>query len=336
MLDGLKVIDLHHHFIPQGVLAELRRQAGGKDRLKTDLLSIGLNPVLGDIAAHLAVMDEARIDAAVLSYSGLSVLGIGVCREINNALFELQSEHRDVFYATAHVDLSDSKTAIVELRRCAQELGMRAVALPTSMPSLQLDDESLRPLWGIIEELGLPVILHPALLPTGASTDYALERSCARPFDTTTAVVRVMLGVLPHFPTIRFVAPHCGGTAPYLKGRIQMFFTAPGAMQRALPRTQRELHAEGLIEVFEKLWTQIYVDTAGNGGWTPITRTALDVVSTERVCFGSEFPLEAHDSATMGELVDALGSLDLDRKDLLAVMSGNAAGLLHLETSTPE
>lgn len=328
MLDGSPLIDVHHHFIPKSLFAELRAQAGGAARLVNDVVSITLNPTLCDVDVHLETMRAAGVDAALLTYSALSVLGRAVCRSLNDALGELQSSHPGVLFGAVHVDIQDPPSAVRELDRGVNELGLRVVALPTSAGAVELDDTSLGPLWDKIDELGLAVVLHPASLPKGASTDHGLERSCARPFDTTTALVRMIEGVLPDHPELRVVAPHAGGTAPYLKGRIEMFFTPRDKTPRSLPRTQHELHADGLDEVFERSWRQIYVDTAGNGGWAPVTKAALEILSSDRVCFGSDFPLESHDAATMTELVDTLGSLGLEGSDLAAVACDNAASLL--------
>lgn len=323
-----RVVDLHHHFIPRAVFDDLARQAGGARRLLTDRISVTLNPVLPDIDAHLGMMAEAAVDEAVLTYAALSVLGTGVCRQINDALATVAADHASTLHGAVHVDIDQPAQAVAELHRGLDELSMRAVALPTSGLRRYLDDPELYPLWELITDRQLPVILHPVSLAAGSSTDYAIERSCARPFETTTAAIRLLYGVVPRFPALRFVAPHCGGTLAVLKGRIQMFFTPPGGEPRSLPRTQSELAAEGLDTAFDDLWSHILVDTAGNGGWTPITRMALDVFGPDRVCFGSDFPLESHSAATISELIAAIVSLGLDESLHAAVLGGNAAGLL--------
>lgn len=323
-----RIVDLHHHFIPRAVFDDLARQADGARRLLTDRISVTLNPVLADIDAHLGMMAEAAVDEAVLTYAALSVLGTGVCRQINDALATVAADHAGTLHGAVHVDIDQPAQAVAELHRGLDELGMRAVALPTSGLRRYLDDPELYPLWELITDRQLPVILHPVSLAAGTSTDYALERSCARPFETTTAAIRLLYGVVPRFPALRFVAPHCGGTLAVLKGRIQMFFTPPGGQPRSLPRTQSELAAEGLDTVFEDLWSHILVDTAGNGGWTPITKMAIDVFGPDRVCFGSDFPLESHSAATIAELIGAIESLGLDDRLQAAVLGNNAAGLL--------
>lgn len=330
MLDGTPVIDVHHHFLPRPMFDELAALAGGRPRLRTEKLSLALSQGLHDVDLHLSTMEEAGVDAAVLTYAAISVLGPDVCRRLNDGLAAVQAGSPGRLWGSAHVDLQEPRLAPAELERCVDELGFRAVALPTSAPGgVALDRPDLDPLWEAVEGTGLAVLLHPPSLPTGASTDYGLERSCGRPFDTTMAVVRLLCGVLPRHPGIRFLAPHCGGTAPFLKGRIQMFFSAPGQPVRPLPRTQRELASEGLDTLFDSLWDRMFVDTAGNGGWSPVVRMTADVVPVERMCFGTDYPMESHSPETMSELVAMLGGLEPGARR--AVASESALGLLGIE-----
>lgn len=325
---GHHVIDLHHHFVPPGLFRELESRAGGRPRLVTDELSITLNPVLHDVDTHLEVMDAAGVDAAVLTYAALSVLGPETCRRINEALAEAARSHPGVLHGAIHVDVDRPEEAALEAGRAADELGLAALALPTSGRSRELDDPALDALWEVAEDRRLPVLLHPLSRVAGSPTDYGLERSCARPYQTTVAAVRLLYGVLPRFPRLQVVAPHCGGTLPFLKGRLQMFFTPPGGEARSLPRSQHELAADGLTDEFDRLWRRLMVDTAGNGGWSPVTRMTLEVLGAQRVCFGSDFPLESHSAETMREVLDAVAGIALPAPARAAVLGANAAALL--------
>lgn len=325
---GPHVIDLHHHFIPPDLFRELESRAGGRPRLVSDELSITLNPVLHDVDAHLEVMAAAGVDAAVLTYAALSVLGTETCRGINEALADAARSHPGVLHGAIHVDVDRPAEAAAEARRGTDELGLRALALPTSGRSRELDDPALDALWELAEDRRLPVLLHPLSRVAGSPTAYGLERSCARPYQTTVAAVRLLHGVLPRFPGLQVVAPHCGGTLPFLKGRLQMFFTPPGGQPRSLPRSQQELRDDGLADEFERLWSRLMVDTAGNGGWSPVTRMTIEVLGAERVCFGSDFPLESHSTGTLRELIDAVRGIDLPGPSRAAVLGANAAALL--------
>ena len=334
MLSGSPVIDAHHHFLPRAVLDRLREEAHGAPRLVNDRISITLTADLADPAVHLRTMDEGGVDAAVLTYSGVSVLGMDVCRQLNDGFASLQEEHRGRFYGSVHVCLHEPELAPAELRRGASELGLRAVALATSEAAITLDQPSLDPVWQTISELDLPVILHPALLPQGASTDYSLERSCYRPFDTTTAAVRLLQGVLPRFPNLRIVLPHIGGTAIFLRGRIAMFYEPAGwtgTHQRGAAKSVREQQRLGLADTFEEGWSKFFFDTAGTGGWSPAVEMATRVVGPERLLFGSDYPLESHSGDTVRELVDMIEGLPLSLAERQQIGGQNAARLFGLQ-----
>lgn len=329
---GPPVVDVHHHFLPATVFERLKAMAGGARRLVTDRISMTLSEDLHDVDGHLEVMEAGGVDAALLTYSGVSVLGMAICRSVNDGLAEVQRDQPGRLWGAAHVALDEPLEAPAELERCAAELGFRSVALPTSAPGVTLDAPALDPLWEAVVGLGLPVVLHPALLPQGASTEHNLERSCYRPFDTTTAVVRLMAAVLPRYPGLRFVLPHLGGAAMILKGRLAMFYEPPGwpdpTGRRHLPRTRAEQRELGLDEPFEAAWSSFWFDTAGTGAWAPAVGLAATVAGPDRLLFGSDYPLESHSAATLRELVAIVGSLGLDGAAERAVLCGNAEGLL--------
>lgn len=322
-------MDVHHHYLPPEVLSALQSLAGGAPRVVNERISITLNPLLADVGAHLDAMDAAGVETAVLTYSGVSVLGRDVCAALNDGLAEVEAAHPGRFVGAAHVDLDDP-SAIDELERCVRELHFRLIALPTSTPEHALDDPSLESLWEAVEDLDLPVVLHPAMRPAGASTDYGLERSCARPFDTTTAAVRLLCGVFPRHPSLRVVLPHCGGTASFLRGRLQMFFGRPADPAPSMPRTVREQHRDGLDEDFSALWSRLWFDTAGTGGWAPAVEFTASVVGADRLMWGSDFPLESHSAETLCELVSVVEQLPIGEGERAAIAGDTARSLRSL------
>lgn len=328
MTKGAPVIDLHHHFLPRAIFDRLKAEAGGRRRLDTDDISITLSEDLHDAAQHLRVMDEAGVDSAVLTYSGVSLLGAEVCRLLNDGFADASRQAPGRFLQAVHVSLHDPG-ATAELERCVRDLDPVAVALPTSERGKQLDDPSLLRLWRCIAENGLPVILHPALLPPGASRDYALERSCARPFETTQAAVRVAYGVATKVSGLRIVLPHLGGTCLFLRGRLAMFFDAgePSLVSRR-PMTVTEQREGGHSPGFEAAWSCFYYDTAGSGGWAPAAQLALEVVGPSRLVFGSDYPLEVRAGGAMREMIGMIDSLPTSPESKAAIKGGNGRSLL--------
>src|SRR5215475_14900610 len=82
------IIDFQHHYTPPSLLK------GRKDAVSVGIDERGnpmhlLNPLLGDIDAHVRMMDLAGIDAAVLSSMvGFDQPDLGICRTINDDMKE--------------------------------------------------------------------------------------------------------------------------------------------------------------------------------------------------------------------------------------------------------
>lgn len=325
----MTVVDVHHHFLPRAVFELLKAQAGGAPRLVNDQISLTLSESLPQVDTHLQTMAEGGVDAAILTYSGVSTLGAEVCRLLNDGLAEVQRDAAGVLYGAAHVYLRDDQ-APRELERAIGDLGLVAVGIPTSEGEMGLDDPSLGPVWDAIERLGRPVILHPTLRPLGSTTDYGLERACARPFDTTIAAARLAYGVLPRHPRLTFVLPHVGGTTVFLRGRLAMFFQpgegGPAGLRawQGMAKTVREQRGSGLDQQFQQIWSRFYLDTAGTGGWSPAVEMGLRVSGAERMLFGSDYPLESHSGATVGELVEMVRGLPVAEGERDAILGGNA------------
>ena len=282
---------------------------------------------------HLGALDEAGVDATVIHLAQWNKKGVGVCRELNDGFAELAQEHPDRFIPCVHLPLSGGTEAIAELDRAAG-MGFRAVALLSSEGGVHLATEEVRPLFARIAELGLAILIHPSMRPMGAAMDFDLVASVERAADITRATVRAMYGVLPHFLDLRFIMPHHGGAAPFLKGRLQMFFKPEGIEIpdeiKLLPVSPLERERLGLDEPFEELFGKIYFDTAGFGGWMPATRAALMTTSPRRLCLGMDYPQEVHNGAEIGLFVEAIRALDLPPEDIDAILGGNTAEALEL------
>jgi predicted TIM-barrel fold metal-dependent hydrolase len=324
------VIDVHHHYLPPDICVELRERAGGQPRLNDGTVSMSVTGNLDDVDSHLEVMDAAGVDLAVLSYSGVSVYGTEFCRRLNKGMAKLTEAEPDRFRGCLHVAINEPEQAADEISRSASELGLSIVALATSADGVELDDPRLVAMWEIIARLSLPVILHPPLGSRWAPAEYSLERSCARPIETTMAMVRLINAVLPRFGGLTFIAPHCGGAAPCLRGRIEMFYDGGQASSSGPPRTRREQAQAGLSGKFQNGWERFYFDTAGTGGWAPIVSMTGQVVGTDRLMFGSDYPLESHSVATYTELKEMLADIDWPPAVLAAVTGGNAERVLRI------
>lgn len=326
------IVDVHHHFMPAPLFDRLAAQAGGR-RIVTKEISLTLNPSRKDLEAHLDVMDEAGVTVSILT-DQVQVMGADVTRMLNDGIAEVERKHPNRFRGAIHLAVHEPEAATRELQRGIDELGLRAVALLACHLDIQLDNPIMNPLFEIIQRHNLPIILHPQSKPAGSETTYNLDRCVFRPLETTQAIVRVMCSVLPRFPGLRFIMPHLGGAVSSLKGRMMSFFEPDDAQVPAelkgYLKTQTELKRLGLAERFEKLFQSLYFDTAGTGSWHPALAAALEVTSTDRIMFGSDFPLECKTAANITESLDMIRHAACSTQDKAAMLGQTAAALFKL------
>ncbi|MBT3535525.1 MAG: amidohydrolase family protein, partial [Rhodospirillaceae bacterium] len=68
----------------------------------------------------------------------------------------------DRFIPVCWLYLPDMDGAVKELRRCAEELNIRAVKLTGGYGDCDLDEEPMWPLFEMAEEYDIPILVHPA------------------------------------------------------------------------------------------------------------------------------------------------------------------------------
>jgi aminocarboxymuconate-semialdehyde decarboxylase len=254
---------------------------------------------------------------------------------LNDGIAEVERKHPTRFRGCIHLPIHEPEAAKRELQRSIDELGLRAVALLACHLDVQLDNPTMNPLYEVIQKNRLPIVIHPQSKPTGSDTLYNLDRCVFRPLETTQAIVRVMNSVLPRFPELRFVMPHLGGAASSLKGRMMAFFETedaniPGDMRGYL-KTQSEQKRFGLTERFERLFQSLYFDTAGTGAWHPGLAAAFNITTTDRIMFGTDYPLECKTAANVTESLEMIREAHCSAQEKAAMLGKTAATLFKLQ-----
>jgi predicted TIM-barrel fold metal-dependent hydrolase len=327
------IVDVHHHYMPATLFDRLAARAGGR-RIVTKEISLTLHPSRKDLEAHLQVMDQTGVTVSILT-DQVQVMGAEVARLLNDGIAAVERKHPARFRGCIHLPIHEPEAAKRELERGIEELGLRAVALLACHLDVQLDNPTMTPLYEIIQKHNLPIVIHPQSKPTGSDTLYNLDRCVFRPLETTQAIVRVMHSVLPRFPELRFVMPHLGGATSSLKGRMMAFFETddadiPADMKGYL-KTQAEQKRFGLGQRFEKLFQSLYFDTAGTGAWHPALVAAFNVTTTDRIMFGTDYPLECKTAANVIESLEMVRQAPCSAQEKTAMLGRTAAALFKLQ-----
>jgi predicted TIM-barrel fold metal-dependent hydrolase len=123
-----------------------------------------------DPHARLLDMDAEGIDVAVLYPTSMltwtedALLFGAACRAYNNWLRDYCSASPTRLYGVGMVPLQDIDAAIVEMRRCVEELGFKAVMLRPAAyrGTKKLHHPDYDPFWAAAADLGCPIGIHPS------------------------------------------------------------------------------------------------------------------------------------------------------------------------------
>ena len=122
--------------------------------------------------------------------------------------------------------MQDTKVAIEVLDHAIDKLGLMGVNLPGSVgPDPRIDAERLEPYYARVEELGIPMFLHPtdAVFQDMLSTTTAarcISRSAASSKSASRASRLIFSGLMERHPKLKIVLSHTGGALPYQAGRM--------------------------------------------------------------------------------------------------------------------
>ena len=227
-----------------------------------------------DPHARLLDMDVDGIDVAVLYPTSMltwveeAKLFAAACRAYNNWLHDYCAAAPDRLYGVATVPLQDIDTSIIEMRRCVEQLGFKAVMIRPApyLAGKKLNHPDYDPFWRAAAELGCPIGVHPSphgdmpnscrLLGlaegvTNPMEGLALRQGLTNAIDLQMAVAYFVLGgICERHPELRvaFLEGTGGWIVPMLERFDHQFKIFGSPDQRTLPS---ELFARRCVISFD-------------------------------------------------------------------------------------
>jgi aminocarboxymuconate-semialdehyde decarboxylase len=229
-------------------------------------------------------MEEAEIDFQVLSIAPPMVywadkeLGRTLCQVYNDELAGVVRTHPEKFVALAAVPLQDPPSAVRELERAVNELGMRGCMIGSNVGGRDLDSREFEEFFATSSELDAPIYIHP-IMPVGKERmwDYRLDVLLGFPFDTTLAAARIVFsGILERYPDLKIILSHLGGTLPFLWGRLEKGSDTFEGIEKRITGDAG------------KYFRMFYLDTIA---YAPeVLAFGIRWIGTEKMVFGSDSP----------------------------------------------
>ncbi|MFN8511661.1 MAG: amidohydrolase family protein [Thermomicrobiales bacterium] len=309
----MTVIDMHTHILSQPYLDLLAARGGPEYEVKVDRSGgpavhrfgapfMTLTPGMFDVPARLAAMDAGGVDLAILSLTTPNALWGDrdtsnlAARLTNDYIADVCRAHPARFRGLASLPWQHPADAIAELDRACDTLGLVGVITLANINGQSLTDPAFAPVWEAIDRRGLPVLVHPGT-PPGVEAmqmqEYNLVASVGFLIDTTLALTRMIFdGFFDRYPRLKIIAPHAGGTLPYVAGRLDR-------CHEQMPACRAQISERPSTYL-----GRIYYDAVC---FSPdALELCLRVGGAQNLMYGSDYPHNVGDIAGCLALVNAL------------------------------
>lgn len=326
-----RVVDIHIHYSPRRLIETNLGSADEKRTRYTDgIPTYTLHHQLHDLERHLAMMDHAGMDVAVLSSAEGMTGDLARCRVVNDELHRETRRFKGRIVGMAHTGTLAGAAGLDELERAWNELGLKGLAVASTLGGRGLDNEALFPIYEKVQAADSFIFVHPTLacgtLGAQGFGAYDLFRTVGREFELVTAVMRLVCGgVLDEFPRLNVVMSHFGGGLTALVGRIRDY------QDKAFWGVADDpIHGKRPKHGFDHYLSRLYFDTGGHFGEMTAVRAALLNIPPGNLLFGTDYPQEIRDEKQVKVFIDNLRRLELPPAQIDAILGGTAARLVGL------
>jgi 2,3-dihydroxybenzoate decarboxylase len=293
---------------------------------RSDTLFADIERRLADFdQLRLEAMDMAGIDLSVLSVTTPGVQAVAdantairLAREANDLLAREVQKRPRRYAGFAHLPMQDGVAAGAELERAVRELGFKGALINGQTSGRYLDDNMYLPFWERVQDLNVPVYLHPGELadqPAMFAGRPELEGPIwAWTADTAAHALRLIFGgTFKRFPRLKIILGHMGETLPYLLWRFDS-------------RWQMELGEELSRDELPSVIIRRNIAITTSGVCDPNALVgAIGALGEDNVMFSVDYPYE--DSKTAGAFIE---SAPISETARAKVCHGNAERMLRL------
>ena len=328
-----RVIDIHCHLNVPAADPLLRPYAAGSDAMRqfsspeTDAVNRELFAQIGrklnSIDEHLVHMDAVGIDIQAISPMPGQLLFVAppdVAREgariTNDGIAAAVARHPKRLVGMGSIPLQAPELAILEMKRCVRELGLRGIEIPSHVNGEELSSPALRPVLSAAQDLGVLLFLHPLGFTHGERLRrHYFNNLLGNPIESTIAVAHLVFdGVLDNLPGLKICVAHGGGYVSHYWGRMDHAWRVRSDCRQRISRPPSHY------------LKQLYFDTLV---FDPAElRYLVDVYGADHLCMGTDYPFDMSEP----DPVSLHASLSAAERE--QILGGTAARLLGLDVAT--
>ena len=207
----------------------------------------------------------------------------------------------------------------------------KGVYIHTPIDEKPLDNTEFLPLYEMMADYDLPIVIHPMRkithpdFLTEKESKYILFSMFGWPYDTTVAMARLVFsGIMEKYPNLKVLTHHAGGMIPFYSERIKQFTQLYDLAREGEP----PLGLKGESYDYFKLF---YADTAIYGNPYAL-KCAHKFFGEDRIVFGIDFPLGDTEQGDRNyrQTINAIEEMDITEDEKRKIYEHNAKRLMHL------
>jgi len=237
-------------------------------------------PAVSDLEIRMRLMNRYPKVLQVLTMANLPLErycekaadAIELAKIGNDDFADIVLRYPDKFMgAAAIVPMNDVDAACKEAERAIRDCGLQGIQLYTRINGVPVAEPQFRPIFKLMDDLGLPIWIHPTLNPQLDPDNDLFTWE----FEIASCMHKLVVsGIFKEFPDIKIIMHHAGSLVPMFTGRVHYTLNL------------YPLPFKGLSEDFHKF----YVDTAVYGNTTGLM-DSYSFFGAKRMFFGTDAPL---------------------------------------------
>ncbi|HBO38307.1 MAG TPA: amidohydrolase [Pasteurellaceae bacterium] len=267
-------------------------QADNIDRPRVIAAEQSLAKLVDIDGNRLKEMNAQGIDMQILSYAGMPHLidgqnSLDLIKQANDQLAQKVKQHPNRFAGFAILPWRDVEASLVELERCVNQLDLKAVLISGRPSEDFLDHERYLPVLAKLNELQVPLFLHPGFPYPQVQQAYyrGFNREVSARLsmfgwgwhnEAGIQLIRMILaGIFDKFPDLNVISGHWGELVPYYLQRLDDSIPQQATgLKRTIAQTLRD---------------QVYVTPSGMLS-LPHFEFIRSVVGTDRILYSIDYP----------------------------------------------
>jgi len=310
----LPVIDFHVHVVEPEVYSKTvnRNVVSGfgarpmnlpdKGSARWEIFSRMVDPL-----AQMNDMDRNGVDINVISTSLVSQstwwaepqLAAELDRRANEQIAHWVQMHPKRFVGTFTLPMQDMDLALAEMDYAVSTLGLRVANVSSNTQGIYLGDSKFRPFWKAVQQLHLPVLIHPHGVVDPHFQKYALWNGVGQPMEETLVMASLIYeGIFDAFPDVTVIIVHGGGYLPHYTGRLDR------------NASHHPVSAQNLTRLPSEYLKCFYYDSCV---YDPVVLEALARrVGAQRILLGTDYPFGEEDPVGAIRRNPAISRTDLE------------------------